>query len=53
MPRNEADRAKYDVIRERYSSDLSVAEFALIVPMSSDSRRRRGGSPPSHASEGA
>jgi hypothetical protein len=32
MPWNEADRAKYDVIRERYSSDLSEAEFALIFP---------------------
>jgi hypothetical protein len=30
MPWNEADRAKYDVIRERYSSDLSDEEFALI-----------------------
>ena len=28
MPWSEADRAKYDVIRERYSSDLSDAEFA-------------------------
>ncbi len=33
MPWNEADRAEYDVIRERYSSDLSDAEFALIVPL--------------------
>jgi hypothetical protein len=33
MPWNEADRAKYDVIRERYSSDLSDAEFALIFPL--------------------
>jgi hypothetical protein len=29
MPWNEADQAKYDVIRERYSSALSDAEFAL------------------------
>ena len=36
MPWNEADRAKYDVIRERYSSDLSDAEFALIFPLSSE-----------------
>lgn len=33
MPWNEADRAKYDVIRDRYSSDLSDAEFALIFPL--------------------
>jgi hypothetical protein len=32
MPWSEADRAKYDVIRERYSSDMSDAEFALIFP---------------------
>ena len=30
MPWNEADRKKYDVIRARYSSDMSDAEFALI-----------------------
>ena len=30
MPWNETDRAKYEVIRERYSSDMSDAEFALI-----------------------
>ncbi len=53
MPWNEADRAKYDVIRERYSSDLSDAEFALIFPLSSDSRRRRGRSPPNHVCQGA
>ena len=28
MPWNEADRVKYDVIRERYSSDLSDEESA-------------------------
>jgi hypothetical protein len=28
MPWSKADREKYDVIRERYSSDLSDAEFA-------------------------
>ena len=33
MPWSEADRAKYDVIRERYSSDLSESEFALIFPL--------------------
>ena len=30
MPWNEADRAKYEVIRERYSSDMSDAEFDRI-----------------------
>ncbi len=33
MPWNEADRAKYDGIRARYSSDMSEAEFALIGPV--------------------
>ena len=40
MPWNEADRAKYDVIRERYSSDLSDAEFALIFPLLPAPKRR-------------
>ena len=31
MPWNEADRRKYDVIRARYSSDMSDAEFAIIA----------------------
>ena len=53
MMRKEANRAKYDVIRERYSSDLSAAEFALIILLSCDSLRRRGGSPPNHARRGA
>jgi len=30
MPWDEADRAKYDVIRERYSTDMSDAEFEVI-----------------------
>ncbi len=30
MPWTEADRVNYDVIRERFSSDMSDAEFALI-----------------------
>ena len=30
MPWNEADRAKYDVIRDRYSTDMSDAEFELV-----------------------
>lgn len=33
MPWNEAGRAKYAVIRDRYSSDMSEAEFALIAPL--------------------
>ena len=33
MSWNEADRANYEVIRERYSSDMSNAEFALIRPL--------------------
>lgn len=33
MPWSEADRAKYDVIRDRYSTDMSEAEFALICDL--------------------
>ena len=44
MPWNEADRAKYDVIRARYSSDLSDAEFALILALL-PARKRRGRKP--------
>jgi transposase len=44
MPWNDADRAKYDVIRERYSSDLSDGEFALIFPLL-PARKRRGRKP--------
>jgi transposase len=40
MPWNEADRAKYDVIRARYSSDMSEAEFALIAPLLPPPKRR-------------
>ena len=40
MPWNKADRAKYDVIRERYSSDLSDEEFALIFPLLPAPKRR-------------
>jgi hypothetical protein len=32
MPWNEADRAKYEVIRARYSSDMSEAELARFIP---------------------
>ena len=44
MPWSEADRAKYHVIRERYSSDLSDAEFGLIFPLL-PTRKRRGRRP--------
>src|ERR1700677_1962489 len=40
MPWNEADRAKYDVIGARYSSDLSDEEFALIFPLLPAPKRR-------------
>ncbi len=40
MPWNEADREKYDVIRERYSSDMSDAEFALISALLPPPKRR-------------
>jgi transposase len=40
MPWCETDRAKYDVVRARYSSDLSDAEFALIAPLLSAPKRR-------------
>jgi transposase len=49
MPWSEADRAKYDVIRERYTSDLSEAEFALIFPLLLLPKRR--GRKPSCARE--
>jgi len=40
MPWNEVDRVKYDVIRARYSSDMSEAEFALIEPLLPPPKRR-------------
>ena len=40
MPWNEADRKKYDVIRARYSSDMSDAEFALISGLLPAPKRR-------------
>jgi transposase len=40
MPWNEADRKKYEVIRERYASDLSDAEFALLQPLLPPARPR-------------
>src|SRR5271167_5155901 len=33
MPWNEADRLKYDVIRDRYSTDMSDAEFELVCAL--------------------
>ena len=33
MSWSEADREKYAVVRDRYSSDMSDAEFALIAPL--------------------
>ncbi len=33
MPWNETDREKYAVVRDRYATDLSDAEFALIEPL--------------------
>jgi transposase len=40
MAWDEADRAKYAVIRERYASDLSDEEFALIEPVLPAPKRR-------------
>ena len=40
MPWNEADRAKYDVIGARYSSDMSAAEFDLLAPLLPPPKRR-------------
>jgi transposase len=40
MPWNEADRKKHEVIRARYSSDMSDAEFALIEPLLPRPKRR-------------
>ncbi len=40
MPWNEADRAKYEVIRDRCSSDTSGAEFELILPLLSAPKKR-------------
>jgi transposase len=33
MPWNETDREKFAVIRQRYASDLSDEEFALVQPL--------------------
>jgi len=39
MPWNETDRKKYAVIRERYATDLSDEEFALIEPLLPPAKR--------------
>ena len=40
MPWSEADREKYDVIRARYSSDMSDAEYAIIRDLLPPAKRR-------------
>ena len=40
MPWTAADRAKYDVIRDRYSTDMSDAEFELIAPLLPATKKR-------------
>ena len=40
MPWNEADRAKYAVIAERYATDLSDDEYALVAPLLPTAKRR-------------
>jgi transposase len=40
MPWNEADRKKYSVVRERYASDLSDEEYALVAPLLPKPKRR-------------
>jgi len=40
MPWNEADRVKYDVIRDRYSTDMSDEEFALISTLLPPPKKR-------------
>ena len=40
MPWNEAGREKYEVIRDRYSSDFPDAEFELVAPFFPAPKRR-------------
>jgi len=40
MPWNEADRVKYDVIRDRYSTDMSDEEFELIAALLPPPKKR-------------
>ena len=49
MAWNEADREKYEVIRDRYSSDMSEAEYELIWPLL-PSPKKRDASQPTFAS---
>jgi transposase len=40
MPWNEADRERYNIVRERYTSDSSDEEYALIEPLLPQPKRR-------------
>ena len=40
MPWNEADRERYNVVRKRYTSDLSDEEYAVIGPLLPQPKRR-------------
>jgi hypothetical protein len=40
MPWNETDREKYALVPERYASDLSDAEFALVQSLLPASKLR-------------
>jgi transposase len=40
MSWNEADRERYNIVRERYTSDLSDEEYALIEPLLPQPKRR-------------
>ena len=40
MPWNEADRERYNIVRERYTSDLSDEEYALKEPLLPQPKRR-------------
>jgi transposase len=37
---NEADRERHNIVRERYTSDLSDEEYALIEPLLPQPKRR-------------
>ena len=50
MPWNETDREKYAVIRERYASDLSDEEFALVQPLLPEPSRAGASRPTRDAS---
>jgi transposase len=40
MPWNEADRERHNIVRERYTSDLSDEEYAVIEPLLPQPKRR-------------